>query len=148
MALANIGHESMRLTRTMEIWGPTPAQRGYEGRADLGNVQPGDGARFKGRGLLQTTGRANYRALRDRLRARMGPTVPDFEAVPELLAEVPWAALGAADYIGMRSLNARADRGDFEGYCAGINGRNRATGKPNGMDDRQALYDQARRALS
>src|SRR5690606_14261261 len=79
--LANIGHESMGLVHYTEIWGPTPAQQGYEGRSDLGNVRPGDGYRFRGRGLLQTTGRDNYRTLRDRLRDR-GIDCPDFEAEP------------------------------------------------------------------
>jgi len=146
MFLANVGHESAGLQFVTEKWGPTPAQAGYEGRRDLGNTQSGDGYRFRGRGLLQTTGRANFRALRDRLRAR-GIDCPDFEAAPDLVAQPEWAALSAADYIGMRRLNDKADAGDFLGYCIGINGRNRSTGLPNGWSDRTARLERARRAL-
>jgi putative chitinase len=87
--LSQIGHESGGLQWVREIWGPTAAQRRYEGRLDLGNVQRGDGKRFMGRGFIQTTGRANYVKVRDRLRERF-VDVPNFEVEPELLAELPW----------------------------------------------------------
>lgn len=148
MFLANVGHESGRLVYTTELWGPTPAQKGYEGRIDLGNTQPGDGKRFRGHGLIQTTGRANHAAARDRLRERFSD-VPDFEAEPEQLAEPQWAALSACDYVDMRDLNAWADRGDFDGYCDLIN-RGRKTqreGDSNGWADRLELYKGARAAL-
>lgn len=149
MFLANVGHESGGLKWLSEIWGPTDTQKRYEGRADLGNTRPGDGSLYRGRGLLQTTGRANYRKLTERLKSRLGEDlVPDFEVSPELLQSPKWAAMSAADYVDMRNLNAMADRGAFVDYCAGINGRNRSTGLPNGIEDRLRLWSAAQNALS
>lgn len=136
--LAQIGHESGSLRYTAEIWGPTPAQVRYEGRADLGNTQPGDGPRFRGRGLIQTTGRANYCAVRDRLRTRL-QGVPDFELAPETLEHPQWAAWSAADYWAWKNLNALADADQFEQITRRINGG------VNGQADRLARH---RRALS
>lgn len=120
--LPQVGHESANFKYTTELWGPTDAQLGYEGRADLGNTQPGDGARYKGHGLIQVTGRANHAAARDRMRAKFGPQVPDFEAHPELLAEREWAAMSAGDYWQSRNLNRLADAGKFELITRRING--------------------------
>jgi putative chitinase len=147
--LANVGHESGGLRYTTEIWGPTPVQLRYEGRADLGNTQTGDGYRFRGHGLIQTTGRANHAAARDRLRQRLGGTVPDFEADPDALALPVWAALSAGDYWDMCGLNAWADRGDFDGVCDLINrGRKSAKhGDSNGWAERLKLYKAAQAAL-
>lgn len=143
--LAQVGHESGGLQYAREIWGPTPTQARYEGRADLGNTQPGDGKRFRGHGLIQVTGRANHAAARDRLRAKFaasGPWVPDFEADPEALALPEWAAMSAADFWNAHGLNALADAGDFEKITRRINGG------LNGYADRLARYDQAREVLA
>ena len=145
--LAQIGHESGRLVHVREIWGPTAAQRRYEGRLDLGNTRLGDGRRYLGRGLIQTTGRANYRATRDGLRQLAQPSadmthVPDFEDQPELLESPEWAALSAAWYWHSRNLNVLADAGDFEGITRKINGG------LNGQADRLALYRIAMEALA
>ena len=140
--LAQVGHESARLRYTSEIWGPTPVQRRYEGRKDLGNIYKGDGPRFRGHGLIQTTGRYNHRAVTQRLRARfpnMG--VPDFEAEPTKLTLPRWAALSAADYWDMKGLNALADAGKFETITRKINGG------LNGFADRKNLLASMRRAL-
>ena len=139
--LAQVGHESGGFRYTTEIWGPTPAQQRYEGRKDLGNTQPGDGSRYRGHGFIQTTGRANHVAVRDRLRQRLSVDVPDFEAYPEALAELPWACLSAADYWDMRKLNALADAGDFEAITRKVNGG------LNGYADRIARWERVKAAL-
>lgn len=144
--LATIGHESGRLRYTREIWGPTPAQRRYEGREDLGNTEPGDGLRYLGRGLIQNTGRANYAQARDRLRQRL-KGVPDFVVEPQLLEEPRWAALAAGAFWSAHLLNQLADRGEFLRLSIIVNGHN-ADGLPNGWADRKALYSAAKAALS
>lgn len=149
MFLANIGHESGGLHYSTELWGPTEAQRRYEGRKDLGNTQPGDGFRYRGHGLIQTTGRYNHAAVRDRLRKRLGSGVPDFEREPDALGQTEWAAMSAADYWDMKGCNAWADRNDFDGVCDLIN-RGRKTekeGDSNGWVDRARIYAGARKAL-
>lgn len=145
--LAQIGHESGGLKYTSEIWGPTAAQERYEGRKDLGNVKVGDGSRYRGHGLIQTTGRANHVKVRDRLRERFDK-VPDFEQEPEALTDTQWAALSACDFWDMRNLNPLADAGEFEEISARINGRNRETGLPNGWEDRLHRWELARKALA
>ena len=134
--LAQIGHESGSLRYVEEI----ASGAAYEGRKDLGNTQPGDGIRFKGRGLIQITGRANYDAVGKALQY-------DFISNPEHL-ELPGAAsLSAAWFWKSRGLNELADKGDFLKISVKINGRNKATGLPNGWDDRQARWAKAKVAL-
>ena len=144
MFLANVGVESGGLHWLTELWGPTPAQQRYEGRADLGNTQPGDGSKFRGHGYLQTTGRHNHAAVRDRLRTKFPDMdVPDFEEHPELLADPLWAAYSAADFADMVGLNAIADTGDFDGYCDEVNRGHKTAkeGDANGFAERKHLFD-------
>lgn len=133
--LAQIGHESGGLHWVTEIWGPTDTQRRYEGRADLGNTEPGDGVRFKGRGLIQTTGRSNYRATGEALGV-------DLIAQPELLADSTLAARSAAWFWKEHGLNELADAGDFTRITRRINGG------LNGFDDRLALFEVAKEVLA
>ena len=134
MFLAQVGHESGGLKYTVEIWGPTPAQSRYEGRKDLGNVRIGDGYRFRGRGLLQTTGRDNYRATGQALGV-------DLWASPELLGQPALAARSAAWFWQKHGLNEIADTGDNVAATKRINGGT------NGLAERQALYSAALKVL-
>ncbi len=142
MFLAQIGHETQSLRFVVEQWDTeqVPAQLEYENNDNLGNTLPGDGFRFRGRGLTQTTGRANYRHVRDRLR-KGGYRCPDFEQEPELLEEPQWAALSACDYWDMRKCNEAADAGNFEMVTRLVNGG------LNGLDDRLNRWARAKRVL-
>lgn len=134
MFLAQIGHESGGMRYTVEIWGNTAAQQRYEGRANLGNTVEGDGFRFRGRGLIQTTGRFNYEATAKAL---------DIDCVnnPDLLAEPINAARSAAWWWQSHNLNRFADADDCKGCTKVINGGY------NGLEQRLALYAAAKLAL-
>jgi len=113
--MATVGVESGRLVYVREIWGPTLAQQGYEGRHDLGNTQPGDGKRFMGRGLIQVTGRSNYSACGKALGLYL-------IAHPELLEQPTNAALSAGWFWDRHDLNKLADAGNFSGVTKAVNG--------------------------
>ncbi|WP_236175334.1 glycoside hydrolase family 19 protein [Pseudomonas pseudonitroreducens] len=133
--LAQVGHESGQLKWVKELWGPTPAQQKYEGRKALGNTEPGDGRRFSGKGLIQITGRENYR----KAGAALGLPLLD---KPELLEQPEWAAASAAWWWANHGLNELADAGEFEKITRVINGG------LNGQDDRLALWERAKRVLA
>jgi len=103
----------------------------YEGRVSLGNTQQGDGKRYKGRGPIQLTGRANYRAF--------GREVGiDFEAHPEIVAFPSIGLMAAVRYWNSKDLNAKADADDIVGITRAINGG------LNGLDDREARTAKAK----
>lgn len=133
--IAQVGHESGQLRWVREIWGPTAQQAGYEGRADLGNAQKGDGSKYRGRGLIQITGRANYAACGEALGL-------DLISNPELLEQPQHAAMSAAWFWSTNGLNTLADQGQFAKITRRINGA------LTGQDDRQALYDKALKVLA
>lgn len=133
--IAQVGHESGQLRYVREIWGPTAQQLGYEGRADLGNIVKGDGSKFRGRGLIQITGRANYAACGEALGL-------DLINQPELLEQPQHAAMSAAWFWSTRGLNTMADQKEFAKITRRINGG------LTGQDDRLALYDRALKVLA
>lgn len=133
--IAQVGHESGQLRYVREIWGPTAQQLGYEGRSDLGNTVKGDGYKFRGRGLIQITGRANYAACGEALGL-------DLINQPELLEQPPHAAMSAAWFWSTRGLNTLADQKDFAKITKRINGG------LTGQAERQALYERALKVLA
>lgn len=124
--LAQIGHESGQLLYVKEL----ASGAEYEGRADLGNTMPGDGVQFKGRGLIQITGRTNYVAAMMELHM-------DCVEHPELLEEPVNAARSAGWFWFTHGLNELADVGDFIKITRKINGGT------NGLENRQQLYAKA-----
>lgn len=100
---------------------------GEWGLRNLGNTQPGDGYRFRGRGLKQLTGRDNYK--------RAGQALgEDFITHPERLLMPVNAALSAGWFWSAHGLNQAADRGDVLAMTKIINGGT------NGLDKRMALW--------
>nr|WP_224243534.1 glycoside hydrolase family 19 protein [Hyalangium gracile] len=128
--LAQLGHESGGLRYMEEI----ASGAAYEGRRDLGNTQPGDGTRFKGRGPIQLTGRANYRAAGKALGL-------DLENNPRLAADPSVGFRTAAWFWNSRNLNSLAEAGNFREVTRRINGGY------NGLADREAYYQRALNAL-
>ena len=109
--------------------------KGYEGRADLGNTQKGDGPRYKGRGLLQLTGRANY--------ADYGKVLGvDLVNNPTLAAQPALSLKIACEYWKRRNINADCDRDDIQAVTRKVNGG------LNGLSDRIALTQKAKVAVA
>ncbi|HGY3554375.1 TPA: glycoside hydrolase family 19 protein [Pseudomonas putida] len=112
----------------------------YSGRMGNGAESSGDGWRYRGRGLLQVTGRSNYR------NAGIGLGLP-LEQEPELLEQPEHAAQSAAWWWAKRGLNEMADAGRIRDIGSVIN--TGQTGRvPHGSPERQALYDLALRVLA
>lgn len=109
--IAQVAHESEEMRFTRELASGTE----YEGRADLGNTQQGDGPYFKGRGLLQVTGRANYAACGLALKLPLMST-------PTLLEAPAGACRSAAWFWASHGLNELADGDKFGALTKRING--------------------------
>lgn len=137
--LAQVLHESGALFYVEEVWGPTATQLRYEGRLDLGNTQPGDGFRYRGRGPIEVTGRLNYLAIGKRIGY-------DLENKPDSASEIGVGSIIACDFWTTRfvSLNKLADRGGVEIVPAITRVVN---GGLNGLPDRRSRYLQAAKLL-
>ncbi|MFL5346634.1 MAG: glycoside hydrolase family 19 protein [Hyalangium sp.] len=129
--LAQLAHESGELRYFEEL----ASGKAYEGRRDLGNVQPGDGVRYKGRGPIQITGRANYRAAGAALDI-------DLENNPNRAAEPEVGFRTAVWFWTSHHLNKYADEGNLDAITYRINGGY------NGKSSRDAYYQQALKLLS
>ncbi|MBD9680033.1 glycoside hydrolase family 19 protein [Pseudomonas sp. PDM18] len=99
----------------------------YSDRNGNGPEKSGDGWRYRGRGLLQVTGRANYAAVAKGLDA---PLLDQ----PQLLAEPVWACRSAAWWWNVNGLNALSDEGHFEAITRRVNGG------VSGLDERTRLW--------
>lgn len=144
--LAQVLHESGSFHYVKEI----ASGSAYEGRKDLGNLQKGDGVKFKGRGLIQVTGRNNYRQAS--LDMFGDERLLDH---PEILQEPKYALESACWYWKKRDLNSICDKP--EDWMIVYKGRERTkfqwltikiNGGLNGYVDRWQLYRRARKALA
>ena len=125
--LATAWHETgptasdLHMTPRREIWGPTAAQSRYEGRADLGNTQAGDGKRFLGRGYVQITGRANYHKASNLVGKDLVAN-PDLALDPEIAARIIVHGMTTGWFTGKKM-------SDFDSYVnmrRVVNGTDRA----------------------
>lgn len=139
--IAQIGHESGQLLYVREL-----GSNQYLSKYDTGTLAKrlgntpeadGDGQKYRGRGLIQITGRANYEACSEALfsDARLINT-------PELLETPVYAALSAGWFWQRAGLNSLADKGDFLTITKRINGGT------NGLADREALYQRGLKVLA
>lgn len=112
------------------------ANRVYGGRMGNGPEESGDGWRYRGRGLKQLTGKANYRAFTAWARQRF-PDAPDFAADPDRVAEFPWAFVSAVWFWDANGLSRLADNDDTLAITKRVNGG------LNGLADRRAAVRKA-----
>ena len=112
----------------------------YADRLGNGDEAGGDGWRFRGRGLKQLTGRANYRDIGRIVKASF-PDAPSFESDPDCLMIPRWAAISACAFWHAKGCNQFADAGDFRGLTKRINGG------LIGLADREARHRIAKKAL-
>lgn len=129
--IAQCAHECDHFRTTQEY----ASGQAYEGRKDLGNTQKGDGQRYKGRGLIQLTGRANYTAAAKALGQ-------PFVETPALVEAFPAAADVSAWFWDTHKLNRHADKDDVRAVTKAINGGY------NGLDSRMAYLGKAKNAIS
>ena len=129
--LAQVAHESGGFHYVREL----ASGEAYEGRKDLGNTEAGDGVRYRGRGLIQVTGRSNYRACGVALGL-------DLLGEPELLELPENAGRSAGWFWWSRKLNGLADADNFRAITL------RISGGLNGLSDRMAYWERAKETLA
>lgn len=129
--MGQITHECAGFRTTEEF----ASGAAYEGREDLGNIHPGDGKRYKGRGLIQLTGRANYKKIGQLLALPL-------EDTPILAAEPAVSLQIACEYWKNRKINVPADRDDL------IKATRLVNGGLNGLEDRSRYLQKAKRAIA
>lgn len=157
--IAQVGHESGHMTRLVENlnYGAEALRKNWPSRFDvelassvsrkpeqianiaygnrMGNTAPGDGWKYRGRGLVQITGKNNYQACGEALGL-------DLIAQPELLEKPQYGCMSAAWFWASNGLNTLADAGKFDAITQRINGGH------NGAADRQELYARALKVLA
>jgi WD40 repeat protein/predicted chitinase len=132
--LAQVAHESAELTQLVELGSDADIEHRNGLRKELGNFEPGDGARYKGRGVFQMAGKSRYQAFG----ALLGIDLladPDKAAAPEVAFRI------AALFWQKNGLNELADERNFLLITKRINGGY------NGLDDRIKYYDRAKHVL-
>ncbi len=141
MFIAQLAHESGGFRYTKEI----ANGKAYEGRTDLGNIHPGDGMKYKGRGLIQCTGRNNYMECSKELFGDINTLLVH----PQLLETPQYACLSAGWVWNKMELNKYADlpdtwRSKKHGYSPFQYVTYLINGGQNGLADREAYYKRAK----
>lgn len=135
-ALATVRVEVGKSYFPISEYAPYPAYfNKYDGRADLGNTIAGDGQKFKGRGFIQLTGRANYTLYGQKLGI-------DLVNNPDLALSVPVSAKILAQYFVDRKVDQACLKGDWLTVRKLVNGINKSTGYPNGWDEFKHIINQ------
>jgi putative chitinase len=129
--LAQCAHESDHFQTTREY----ASGKAYEGRKDLGNVEKGDGERYRGRGLIQLTGRFNYTAASKALDE-------PYAVHPELVEKFPAAAIVSGWFWAKNAINKHADRDDIRAVTKVVNGGY------NGLQSRTVALGNAKSAFA
>ena len=139
--MGQMAHESAGFFYLKELGGESYFFRMYDKAGNrpqvakaLGNTEPGDGARYAGRGIIQLTGRLNYRKAGQMLGL-------DLEGEPELAADPENAVLIACNYWSGHKINALADADNLEAVTRAINGGLR------GLEDRRMYTLRAKGVL-
>lgn len=133
MFLAQVLHESGACRYVKEL----ASGSAYEGRKDLGNTQVGDGIKFKGRGLIQVTGRANYTRLGEFLKL-------DLLSNPEILEKPELASKSAGWFWHSRKLNTTSSVNTVEAFLAVTK---KINGGTNGLEDRTLYWNRAKKVF-